>query len=191
MLRYFPKMIHIYSPMIITYISLQVYSRKVHFIYRLANPLFPPGVVENVDITFDTLPSGDLNATLLLTSDGECQVGILPFEAIPGEKFRAVYTTDEPFFTTGTPFTISLFSCKPEDYAFMFVCHDRSKEIVRNGRRVYCDGPHEILFGVYEYPPDRVKWCNAERDLWINYRLSFDNAFMKFIRTRAPCPVST
>ena len=138
----------------------------------MANPLFPPGVADNVDTTFDTLPNGDLNATVWIILDGECQLLNVLYEAIPDERFRAYYTTDTLFFTTGTPFTISFFSCNPEDYVIMFVCHDRSKEIVRNGRRVYCDGPHEILFIVYEYPPDRVNWCNTERDLWINYRLS-------------------
>ena len=82
-------------------ISFQAFNRNIHFIYRFANPLFPPGVAEDVDMTFHTLPSGDLNATAWTTFDGECQFVNLLYQTVPDEKFKAVYTIDEPFFTTG------------------------------------------------------------------------------------------
>ena len=168
-------------------LSFQVFNRELHFLYRLANPLFPPGAAEDVDLTFHTLPNGDLNATFWTTFDGQCQFLDFLYKAVPDEGIRAIYTNDAPFFTTGQPFTNAFFSRHPDDYVFIFFCLDRSKEIFRNGRRLYCNGPYEIVFAVYEYPPNRVKWCNAEKDLWMNYRLSFDNEFMKFGRTRAPC----
>ena len=37
------------------------------------------------------------------------------------------------------------------------------------------------MIAVYDDDPDRVRWCAAEKDLWKNYRLSFDNEFMRFI----------
>ena len=48
---------------------------------------------------------------------------------------------------------------------------------------MFCDGPWSILFFVYEYPPNQVRWCAAEKDLWNNYRLSFDNPCNRFLRT--------
>ena len=50
----------------------------------------------------------------------------------------------------------------------------------RKGRRVFCDGPWTLVFLTYEYPPDRVKWFEASKDLWKAYHLSFDNDFIRF-----------
>ena len=48
------------------------------------------------------------------------------------------------------------------------------------GKRVYCDGPYEIYFGTFQFPPDRVKWYQAEKDLRRTLGLTFANEFMRF-----------
>lgn len=48
---------------------------------------------------------------------------------------------------------------------------------------MFCAGQYDIIFAVYDYPPDRVKWCAAEKELWKAYGLSFDNENMRFIFT--------
>ena len=48
---------------------------------------------------------------------------------------------------------------------------------------MFCNGPWSVLFFVYDYPPNQVKWCAAEKDLWNNFRLSFDNPCNRFLRT--------
>ena len=176
-----PKMINIYTFLASTY-NFSRYS-TARILYQLANPLSPPGSAEDVDLTFHTLPNGGLNATFRRHLRANTNSWIYSTKVYQMENLA-----HKPFCTTGKPFTNAFFSCNLEDYVFIFSCLDRSKEIVRNGQRLYCDGPYEIIFAVYEYPPNRVKWCNAERDLRKNYLLSFDNEFMKFGRTHAPCP---
>ena len=45
---------------------------------------------------------------------------------------------------------------------------------------MYCDGPYEIYFGTFQFPPDRVKWYQAEKDLRRTLGLTFANEFMRF-----------
>ena len=45
----------------------KVFNRQTFAMYRLANPLFPPGELLKVDFLFDSLSNGDLNTTLRLT----------------------------------------------------------------------------------------------------------------------------
>ena len=42
-----------------------------------------------------------------------------------------------------------------------------------NGKRVFCDGPFSITFQTYRFPPNQVKWCEAESDLWKTFGLTF------------------
>ena len=143
-----PKMINIYTFLASKYNFSRCSTARI--LYRLANPLSSPGSAEDVDLTFHTLPNGDLNATPRRHLRANTNSWIYSTKVYQMENLA-----HKPFCTTGK-LTNAFFSCNLEDKVFIFSCLDRSKEIVRNGQRLYCDGPYEIIFAVYEYPPGQM-----------------------------------
>ena len=49
---------------------------------------------------------------------------------------------------------------------------------------MYCDGPWEVGLYTREFPPNGVKWCEAEQDLSEALGISFDNEFDRFEITK-------
>ena len=48
---------------------------------------------------------------------------------------------------------------------------------------MFCDGPWTVIFLTYEFPPVRVKWCAAERDLRKTLGLTFFHERNRFEST--------
>ena len=84
--------------------------------------------------------------------------------------------SETPFRYSKSPIrTFSVYLDKCDLYVRVFVCI-----CFRNGKRVFCDGPFSITFQTYQFPPNQVKWCEAERDLWKTFGLTFDHELNEF-----------